>query len=550
MTSKNTPWGSKDLTAPDLIQIVWRRKITVLIFALIGLLLGSVALSFKSSKFEALGLLQIKAEKLVATGGIPAIVSNNASTEDLYFAREEIVSTTALTHVVDSLGLQDDPEFNSYINPGLLERMLRPEGTPEEIRAGVLRNLKSAIELETPDDSALIEIKVRSGRAEKAAQIASLLTERYILKNAKGLLERAMFASPDTADTALQTELVRARLARLRGVMDDLEYPQDGATQKDFEAFLQNLRETSDLALSSYGLVLSNLDVQLGESSANQKAGIPIGLQKLFASLVSPITTPTEPLASKTALIAVVALFLGLIAGLLFVLMRAFARPTVHVADDLSRQFDLDIWGTLEPISSLHKTSVTEIEPYRDLRSTILLKKPTDTSQVILLTSATPKTSVTDHALCLAKSYQAIEKSVLVIDTDMRESPLAKQYSDSAKGNLTTFLKTGADIKDVTIDIEGVALLLGGQGQNDTVEQFSSGSFAAALATLRAQTDIIILAGPPASEFSDAAVLQPLSDVSLIGVHFDQTQLHDIQTSVSRLQLSSPEHLGFYAIKA
>ncbi len=416
-----------------------------------------------------------------------------------------------------------------------------------KILSDVYKALTDAIDLSTPEGSSLIEIKTSAKDPEKAAKVTALLAQKYLVAHARDLFQRAQLTQPNSTDPAAQTALIQESLKSLRSAIAALEYPQ-GATQQELETFLSKLLETSDLALSSYGLLFSDLDVFLGGSAATKLVEIPLGPRKLFAELESDVSAPTDPVATRSALIAMLALFLGVIIGVLSVLLRTFTKRPVYAIEDVTKQFDIPVWASVLDTAPESAINVNDLEDYRDLRSSILLAEPADFAQVILLSSARPQTTVAGQALRLAKSYQAIGKSVLVLDTDLRDSALAAQYSGQASGDLAALLSAQDAVSENSLDVYGLNVVIGGKGLNEAIEGFSSGRFASLLAKLRQEVEIIILASTPAGEFSDTAVLQPLSDVTILGIHPGRTSMDDVEKAMARLKSSDAARLGFFTV--
>ena len=162
-------------------------------------------------------------------------------------------------------------------------------------------------------------------------------------------------------------------------------------------------------------------------------------------------------------------------------------------------------------------------EAYKFLRANIQFCGPD--IKVILLTSCEENEGKTTTGMNLAKSFAEIGKKVLLLDADMRKSVLAGRNlnAQNYKG-LSEYLSGLAELGEVIMktSIPDMYVLLAGKYPPNPSELLNGRLFDSLMKVCRDNFDYIIVDTPPLGMVSDAAVIAPKCDGSIIIIGSDK----------------------------
>ncbi len=189
-------------------------------------------------------------------------------------------------------------------------------------------------------------------------------------------------------------------------------------------------------------------------------------------------------------------------------------------------------------------------EAYRMLRTGLLIARGADRPGAIAVTSAGPRAgksvTVANLALVLAKT----ERSVLVIDADMRSASQGSIFGQATDTRgLSELLESGdvnaASLEASTVEVgEGVDLLVAGGGCDDPSERLSSVRFQQLLDLARDQYDVVLIDTAPVGLVTDAAVLARIVDGVVFVVDYEDSRRRFVQRAVEELRKADANILG------
>jgi capsular exopolysaccharide synthesis family protein len=166
-------------------------------------------------------------------------------------------------------------------------------------------------------------------------------------------------------------------------------------------------------------------------------------------------------------------------------------------------------------------------ERYRRLR--LRLEQPgTDSSprQIIVITSAVPEEGKTTTAVNLALAMaEDRDRRTLLIDADLRRPALTRYLTPQPTLGLSEVLNGDAPLDHVLIEVKSshLTILPSGASTANPLQLLQSDYLASVFAELRRQFDRIIVDTPPTVPFTDAAVLNSVSDGALLVVRARKT---------------------------
>ena len=185
-------------------------------------------------------------------------------------------------------------------------------------------------------------------------------------------------------------------------------------------------------------------------------------------------------------------------------------------------------------------------ESYKFLRTNLQFCGPD--IRVIAVTSCYENEGKTTVSLSLAKSFAELGKKTLLVDCDMRKSVLATQSVIGGKGQGLSEMLSGMvdNVNDIiySTSVPNMYVLLAGQYPPNPVELLSGKLFASIIAACRNSFDYIILDTPPLGAVSDAAVIAPRCDGTLLVFGRRKLNRRIAVNVVEQLQKSGTPLLG------
>lgn len=167
--------------------------------------------------------------------------------------------------------------------------------------------------------------------------------------------------------------------------------------------------------------------------------------------------------------------------------------------------------------------------------------------KVILITSCYENEGKSTISLSLAKSFAELGKKVLMIDADMRKSVVAGRNLNAKNyQGLSELLSGLADMNEslYPTEVDGLYVLLAGKYPPNPVELLGSDRFNLVINSCRKVFDYIIIDSPPLSVVSDAAVIAPKCDGSVLVIGRQKINYGDAIGVVEQLRNSGTPLLG------
>ncbi|MDY5986094.1 MAG: CpsD/CapB family tyrosine-protein kinase, partial [Lachnoclostridium sp.] len=164
-------------------------------------------------------------------------------------------------------------------------------------------------------------------------------------------------------------------------------------------------------------------------------------------------------------------------------------------------------------------------EALKTLRTNILFCG--DDKKVLLVTSCVPGEGKTRNAIDLAYSITQLNKSVILVDADMRKSVMVSrlQVQNVDKG-LSHFLSGQCTLAEAVVatNVPKLHLLLSGPLVPNPTELLSSERFKALIESLRKVYDYVVIDTPPLGMVIDSAIIAKNCDGAIMVVESAKTK--------------------------
>lgn len=164
-------------------------------------------------------------------------------------------------------------------------------------------------------------------------------------------------------------------------------------------------------------------------------------------------------------------------------------------------------------------------EAYRTLRTNIQYSSFDKEIRTIVVTSSEPGEGKSTTAGNLALSFAQGEKSVILIDCDLRKPSLHKRFKISNMVGLSDVIIGKERIEEVVEEhSEHLDILTSGKVPPNPSEMLGSKAMSVLLEKLRVKYDVIILDSAPVQAVTDAQILSTKADGTILVVRAEKTK--------------------------
>lgn len=202
-----------------------------------------------------------------------------------------------------------------------------------------------------------------------------------------------------------------------------------------------------------------------------------------------------------------------------------------------------------EHVVSFHDPSSPVGEQYKILRTNIQSLKSEKNYKTFVITSSVHGEGKTVTAINLATAMaQGLNnKSVLLIDADMRKGKVTEYLGLNHSPGLSDVLKgaAGVDVVLLSPKVDNLTVILAGKRPKNPAELLSSRKMQALIATFKTRFDYIFIDSPPVMPLTDASILGAMADGVLLVVQAGRTQREVVRHAENRLYQGRAKTLGY-----
>ena len=390
-------------------------------------------------------------------------------------------------------------------------------------------------------------------------------------------------------DRQLQSEINKS-VGHLKGEYDAALQRED-MLRASFEKQKQEANKLNESAIEYTLLkrdVESNRTLYEGLLEKLKEAGVTAGLRSNNFRIINAARVPTAPSEPNIPRNLAFALVIGAISGIGLAFLLENMDNTVRTPEQAQALSALPSLGMIPlgskstnrglPGSRLALTAskeavemVTQVRPqsqmaesYRALRTSLLLSNLGAPPKVIMVTSARPQEGKTTTSINTAIVLAQKGVRVLLIDADLRRPSVHKTLGMGPRSGLSNVL-TGTATVQQTITTSPVLpnlfILPAGTPPPNPAELLASANMRDLIAELREQYDHIVIDTPPTLSVTDAVVLSPRADATILVIRSGQTtkqalrRARDILMQVNAhvagvllnaVDLTSPDYYYYY----
>ncbi len=305
-------------------------------------------------------------------------------------------------------------------------------------------------------------------------------------------------------------------------------YAQQSTLPKKEQNFI-NIKRSFDLNNDLYNFLLQR----------RAEAGIMKASHEPEAQIIDPARLNTTKSMGHSGfinlLISVVAcLFLTF----LYFLIKNHSDRTIYDISEVDNALDLPVSGIIKHNKSASALPAFEFpgsevaESFRDLRLKLyFLDGKTADGKIVSINSSSSEEGKSFVSSNLASIFAVDNKSVLLIDADLRKPELHNTFRLRNDTGLSSYLKNGSNLESVLskTDIKNLTVLTAGPSSDYPSELLSNGKLQSLLNEAKRKFDFIIIKNPPSGLVSDALLIEKLADVNIYLLKFKHSTTKHIQ---------------------
>jgi len=358
-----------------------------------------------------------------------------------------------------------------------------------------------------------------------------------------------------------------------------------------FEKQKQEANKLNESAIE-YSILKRDLDsnrtLYEGLLGKMKEASVTSSLQSNNFRIIDAARVPTSPSEPNIPRNLSFALVLGIISGvgLAFLLenmdntvrtpeqaQAVSALPSLGMIPHGSKSFAHGAAGKRLALTASKEVfeTVTQVRPqsqmaesYRALRTSLLLSNLGAPPKVIMVTSARPQEGKTTTSINTAIVLAQKGVRVLLLDADLRRPSIHKTLGMGPRSGLSNVLTGSATLQQTIATspiLPNLFIMPAGTPPPNPAELLASSNMRDLIAELRQQFDHIVIDTPPTLSVTDAVVLSPRADASILVIRSGQTtkqalrRARDILMQVNAhvagvllnaVDLTSPDYYYYY----
>ncbi len=237
-------------------------------------------------------------------------------------------------------------------------------------------------------------------------------------------------------------------------------------------------------------------------------------------------TPPHDPVSPRPLVSLALALFLGLLLGIVGALLVEGLNETITDPEEVTERLGIPVLAqvprtrpdlTHEHLLDLMASRRSAAEAIRTLRANLKFLSRQRPMRSLLITSTAPEDGKTFIATALAIAWAQAGHRTVLIDFDLRRPQVHECLGLPNEKGLTNLLVGTADLKDVLqpTALRNLQVITSGPLPPNPAELLDSEQIGRLLESLKEQAEIVILDTPPILAVSDTALLAPLADAVL-----------------------------------
>lgn len=458
-----------------------------------------------------------------------------------YISRQQTPIYQSSTLVmIDTAPLYLSDLYSSIISSQQLLKTYAKIMTTQPVLDGVkqqlgFEELTASIQIQPIQDTQLLTVIVQDTDPDRAATIANTLVSVFAAQLQAGQITRYADSKKILENQmAVLEQQIQATTATLNAKEDT---PGNQATLLTLQTNLSQYQYSYSYLLQSYSQ-LSLAETQSTSTIIQNDPAVPNAI-------------PIQPQPIRNAfLAAVVGLLLA--GGTIFLI--EFLDDTIRDPQEITRKWGVPILGMIahyksngSPLITIKQPRAPVSEAFRSLRTNLQFAGVDSPLKTILVTSPSSRDGKTTIASNLACVIAQSNRSVVLVDADLRRPQIHKYFQLLNRLGLTNQLIQPQDRLDGSIqntELDGLKVITSSNLPSNPSELLGSVKMQEMMSYLRDQFDFIILDSTPVLMVTDAVVVAPRVDGVIIVVKPSVTKRAELHHVIEQFKQVDARVLG------
>ena len=284
-----------------------------------------------------------------------------------------------------------------------------------------------------------------------------------------------------------------------------------------------------------------------------KEIGVAGGVGTNNISVIDQAQVPGSPSSPKLLFNLIVAVLAGTIVGAASAFGLEYLDDTFKSPEDIEMVLAMPVVGVIPrpapgvSISEMLADARSAVsEAYTSLRTALQFSTSEGVPRTLLITSARPSEGKSTTCVSLARSFTQIGLKVLVIDADLRNPSLHREFKVGNDVGLSNYL-AGAKLPEEVAQhttITNLSFISSGPLSPNPAELLAGARFVSLLSLASETFDVVLVDGPPVMGLADAPLLASNIAGTLLVVAANETRREAAKVAVKRLQLARATIIG------
>lgn len=242
-----------------------------------------------------------------------------------------------------------------------------------------------------------------------------------------------------------------------------------------------------------------------------------------FNHILEEAEIPRVPNFPQPKMFLALAVFLGLLTGIVLAYIRSYMKSDVSNREELEKASTIPFIGFIQRIK---KQDQNISEHFMTLTTRLLMLYESRKNLFITVTSTVKGEGKTFVASNLAKVFAAMDKKVIVIDMNTHHPQMQEIFKVRSEHGISDVLSNHTSLHEAIniTSFPNLDLINAGELKSGINTILTSGKTKELLQDLRQHYDVVIIDTPESGKFMDAIPLMKMSDVNLYVVKANSTR--------------------------
>jgi capsular exopolysaccharide synthesis family protein len=300
--------------------------------------------------------------------------------------------------------------------------------------------------------------------------------------------------------------------------------------------------------------IANEVTEELARAVAATSPGPTGGPSNISVTAIAPAVAPSTPFAPSPTTNLGIGLFVGLLLGLGWAVLRHSLDTQVRTENDVRDLTHAPVLGTISYALSGRRSqrplvapvSSQRAEEFRQLRTSLQFVGGSEPPRSFVVTSARRGEGRTSTAVNLAVALARSGTAVCLVDADLRNPMVAPVLGIDAEHGLASVLAGDVELDDVLTRYEedGPHVVGGGRTLHNPSELLSTSAMERVIGELEKRFEVVIFDCAPLLPVADAAILSKLTGGALAVVGSASVTREELSEALTKLATIDGRLLG------